>query len=296
MLKKLRERAYNFDLFALGNSAVLYYMLIFYLAPLLILLGISPESTVADYQMNYRALFYITIGLIFLILGYRSRLPATVVKKFPSFLKRGWDFSKVPWVFAFVFGVGLIIKYIKVVSGVYFHLNQNPTFVSSPFYSVVGFLGWFGSLALIIAFVSYFYLQRIGDKRYIYWRWIAYGVFIFEIFYALPSCSKLSVIVPIALYLIVRWYLVKREYWRVILSAFVVILLLFPFADFCRTEGGLQGYLVSAGNEFNATDIGDIEGNFLGRINQYHIFSKILENPQPFLYGKSLLSFFVSLG
>ena len=83
-LKKIR----NFDLFALGHSAILYYLLIFYLAPVLAFLNSSFEFRDND----YKDFLYLTLGLTFLIFGYFNGLPAKIIKKLPNFLKQEWNF------------------------------------------------------------------------------------------------------------------------------------------------------------------------------------------------------------
>lgn len=288
--KNFKEGIKKLDLFDLGISAVLYYLLIFYLAPALILLGVSLEFPPSGYQINYQAIFYLTTGLIFLVLGYITPWPVKIAQKIPNFFKQDWDFAKAPWVLLAVFLGGLAVKIIKILAGGYSHLGQNPAFVASSFYSLIGLLNWLGYLALVISFIGYFHLKKIGDRRHIYWRWLAYGILAFEILYGLPTCSKLLVIVPIALYLIVRSYLVKVEYWRIILWLIIIILFLFPFGRFCRTPMALQNHLTA----FNLDNL--VSDSFLNRMDQSHIFFKIVESQEPLWYGKSLADFFIILG
>jgi len=276
------NRLKNFDLFALGHSAILYYLLIFYLAPVLAFLNSSFEFN----ANNFKDFLYLTIGLIFLIFGYFSGLPEKIIKKLPNFVKREWNFSRIPWVFGAVFILSLISKIVRILEGGYFHLNQNPDFLASSFYSAVMMLRWLDYIALIIAFASYFYLKKSADKRFRYWQAIAYVVFLLEIIYALPTCSKLAVIVPIVLYLIVRWYVFKPDY-KMIGVAAIFIFLLFPFGSICRSTIVLNSYSVT----------GDFAvKSFTGRTNQFILFNKTIELGRPLGYNKMVESFLTTLG
>ena len=276
------NRLKNFDLFALGHSAILYYLLIFYLAPVLAFLNSSFEFS----ANNFRDFLYLTLGLIFLIFGYFSGLPEKIIKKLPNFVKREWNFSRIPWVFGAVFILSLISKIVRILEGGYFHLNQNPDFLASSFYSAVMMLRWLDYIALIIAFASYFYLKKSADKRFRYWQAIAYVVFLLEIIYALPTCSKLAVIVPIVLYLIVRWYVFKPDY-KMIGVAAIFIFLLFPFGSICRSTIVLNSYSVT----------GDFAvKSFTGRTNQFILLNKTIELGRPLGYNKMVESFLTTLG
>jgi len=276
------NRLKNFDLFALGHSAILYYLLIFYLAPVLAFLNSSFEFN----ANNFKDFLYLTIGLIFLIFGYFSGLPEKIIKKLPNFVKREWNFSRIPWVFGAVFILSLISKIVRILEGGYFHLNQNPDFLASSFYSAVMMLRWLDYIALIIALASYFYLKKSADKRFRYWQAIAYVVFLLEIIYALPTCSKLAVIVPIVLYLIVRWYVFKPDY-KMIGVAAIFIFLLFPFGSICRSTIVLNSYSVT----------GDFAvKSFTGRTNQFILFNKTIELGRPLGYNKMVESFLTTLG
>jgi len=287
-LKKIR----NFDLFALGHSAILYYLLIFYLAPVLAFLNSSFEFRDND----YKDFLYLTLGLTFLIFGYFNGLPAKIIKKLPNFLKQEWNFSKIPWVFGAVFILSLISKIVRILEGGYFHLNQNLVFMKSSFYSAVMMLRWLDYIALIIAFASYFYLKKSADKRFRYWRVIAYGVLLFEIVYSLPTCSKLAVIVPILLYLIVRWYVFKPDY-KVIGAAAVFIFLLFSFGSICRSPTVLNSSLVIQDNQINLPKAGDFAvKSVTNRTNQFILFNKTIELGRSFGYNKMVENFLVTLG
>ncbi|MCL5004512.1 MAG: hypothetical protein M1170_01030, partial [Patescibacteria group bacterium] len=136
------------------------------------------------------------------------------------------------------------------------------------------------------------------------WRKIAWGTFILEMVYALPSCNRTSMIMPIFFYLILKSYF-SRIAWRLVV--FIILgaaIVLFPFGNACRNPEILRHYNLagkSIGNIENSLtyvkNTGDFVSNSIfSRIDQFAVFSRIIEMDEPLLYGKSLLNFFISLG
>jgi hypothetical protein len=314
-LKYLKNKVAHFDLFELGNSAVLYYLLIFYLVSFLALVGFSikfPWGEIINAQkINYQALFYLTLGLIFLIFGYFSPLPKLFIRRVPNILKKEWNFKIVPWVFGVCFTIGTLTKILRIFGGAYYHLVRTPWLTKSIWYGVIGYLDWFSYIALVIAFASYFYFKKNKDDRYWLWCKVAWGAFAVEMIYALPMCGKLEVIVPVILYLIVKSYLSNIKWWKIVAVGFIIALFLFPYGNLCKYNpiSVLKSYSVIKESPIIAKDstIKAIKYNvnfrnapllvfdsFVSRIDQSEVFSKILEKYPPFLYGKPLLNFFIA--
>ena len=316
-LINIKKRILNFDLFELGNSVIIYYLVIFYLAPFLFFLGIAVNPITNNPPFSFKIFLYITIGFIALICGYFSAANLSFFKKISFFLRKEWDFNKVSWVFAVIFGFSVIIKTIRILGGGYSYLARNPLFEKSYLYSLVGMFDWFSYIALIIAFISYFYLKKNNDSRYKLWRVVAWGVFIFEMVYAIPSCSRMLTLTPIFLYLIVRWYVLERNYLKLSLILFFSIIIFFPFGTICRLPAyNFNNSLTSQPSKAiqSAIEKGEISerasvdskltiisatrnigkfatDNFLSRTNQVTVFSSILQYPQPFLHGTTLREF-----
>ncbi len=287
-----------FDIFELGNSVILYYLMIFFLAPLLVFLGVSTPM-LGDYSFDYRAPLYLLIGLLFFVIGYFSKLFSFIIRKAPNIFRSEWNFKRVPWIFGAMFLAGLFAKLVKFLAGGYFFSDKDIAFIKGPFYSAIGFLGWFSYIALAIAFISYYALKRIGDERYKIWRFVAWGTLVFELIYAFPTCMKMNVLFPVMLFLVIRWYMEKKSLSLVIFAGLVIVLILFPLANVCRSPQVLQRHFVvdeSTGkiNAFQAANF--VTKNFVGRMNQYYVFTQTLEAQETFLYGKPFLKFFVSLG
>ncbi|MEK7635658.1 MAG: hypothetical protein AAB405_01045 [Patescibacteria group bacterium] len=291
----------GFDFFSLGNSAILYYFLIFYLKPISEFLGIS-EDLIDNKFVHYKIIFYITIGFIFLIIGYFSQIHSIILRKSSNFLKQKWDFNKALWIFAGVFILSLIVKAIRIFGGGYSHLYQNPLFIKNHFYNLVGLLDWLAYIALIIAFASYFSLRKDNDERYKIWRFIAWGTLIIEIIYALPSCSRMPVIIPILLYLIIRWHIFEKKYLKTVTILFFSILFLFPFGSICRLPAytdlthkqviqlTIGNNIISGENKQTITSTIYYAGNFVIksfflRIDQSAIFSGVIKYYQSFSHG-----------
>ncbi len=104
LLVRGKEEIKNFDIFALGNSAVLYYFFIFGSLSLLTLLPfisrISPITIGHGVQtLGYEAVFYLVIGISSFILGYRLSIGKILTKKIPNILEKEWNNKKVFYVF-----------------------------------------------------------------------------------------------------------------------------------------------------------------------------------------------------
>ena len=302
---KLKRKIAQFDLFELGNSVIIYYFAIFYLVPILAYFDVLKNISHQDFY--FKNFLYVTIGLIFLIFGYIVG-NFLFLKSF-KFLKRDWDFKKAWWVFWSIFTISLLIKFIRIIGGGYSHLDQNPLFLKSHYYSLMGNFDWLAYISLIIAFIIYFYLKKNNDENYKKWRVAAWIAFSFELIYAIPTCMRMMAIIPIVLYLIIRWYVYEKSYFKVVGVLFFSIIILFPFGGICRlpaytnvsrieavknvisNNGYSQSMLKSTVNS------GDYAiSSFLWRINQSTIISGVLKNSQPFLYGKTFKELLFAFG
>lgn len=303
----------NLQLFELGNSVVLYYLLIFYLRPVLVLLGLPNEFPLTPYHINYSAMGYITLGLIFFIIGYYNKISASCAAKIQNPFKKEWNVSRARSVFGILFLTGLGIKLFRVFNGMYVSGSEPSFFTHSSFVNSIGFLDWLGYIALVIAFISYFQLKKNNDAHYKLWRILAWGAFAVEIVYALPSCVRANVVIPIVLYFIVRFLLVKIDYKMIFFAGLGIALVLFPLGNLCRHPQIMGMYNTPPTIQDSALQeaapspqetlaraasftIYFIAESFLSRIDQSNVITGIIEHPQPLLYGKPLLNFFVSLG
>ena len=302
---QFKNKAKSFDFFELGNSVILYYLLIFFLAPILFFFGVSGflwENSV----VYYKALLYLTLGLIFFAIGYYNRQTSSIAGRLPKFLKLDseWDFRKAPLIFGVTFIFGLGIKILRIFGGAYAYWQQNSWLQNSSFYSLIGIFDWLSSVALIIAFTSYFHFKKNNDARYRLWQKIAWGTFILEMVYVLPSCNRTSVMMLIILYLIIKSYFSRITWQQIIFIILGVAIVLFPFGNACRNPGILRHYslverpIENIGNSLTyIKNAGDFTSNSIfSRIDQFAVFSRIVEMDEPLLYGKSLLKFFISLG
>ncbi|MEK7092951.1 MAG: hypothetical protein AAB927_00530 [Patescibacteria group bacterium] len=305
-----KNKAKSFDFFELGNSVILYYFFIFYFTSILFFFGVRGFLW-ENSAVYYKALFYLTLGLIFFAVGYYNRQTFFIAGRLPKFLRleSEWDFKKALWVFGVVFILGLGIKILRIFGGVYSYWQQNPWLQNSYFYSLLGIFDWLSYIALIIAFTSYFYFKKNNDTRYYLWQKIAWGTFILEMVYALPSCNRTSVIMPIILYLILKSYFSRITWQQIVIIILGAIIVVFPLGNACRSPEILRHYSL-AGKPIAEKPIENTEdsltyaknaGNLIfdsifSRIDQFTVFSRIVEMDEPLLYGKPLLNFFISLG
>lgn len=301
----LKNKIKSFDFFELGNSFLLYYFFIFYLSSILFFFGIRGFLWEIS-GVYYEAIFYLTLGLIFFAIGYYNRRISFIAGRLPDFfkLKSDWDFKKVPWVFGAVFILSLSIKILRIFAGAYSYWQQNSWLQNSSFYSLLGIFDWLSYIALIIAFSSYFYFKKNSDARYYLWQKIAWGTFALEMIYALPSCNRTLMIMPIILYLIMRSYFSRVTWQQIIIIVLGTVIVLFPFGNACRNPAILSHYSLNSPEKKSAENSLTYvknTGNFVfnsifSRIDQFAVFSRIIEMNEPFLYGKPLLNFFISLG
>ena len=301
----LKNKIKYFDFFELGNSVILYYFFIFYFTSILFFFGVRGflwENSV----IYYKALFYLTFGLIFFAIGYYNRKTSFIAGQLPKFLRleSEWDFKKVPWVFWIVFILGFGIKILRILGGAYSYWQQNSWLQGNSFFSLIGILDWLSYIALIIAFISYFYFKKNNDTRYYLWQKIAWGTFILEMIYALPSCNRTFVIMPIVLYFILKSYFSRITWQQIIITILGTLIILFPLGNACRNPKILRHYSLMEKPIENTKNslvyiknAGDFTFNSIfSRIDQFTVFSRIVEMDEPLLYGKPLLNFFISLG
>ncbi len=307
--KRFAGKITNFNIFEIGNSVILYHLLIFYSVPFIALFGISTKVMFVDYKIPWLALGYAAAGLLAFIIGYFTRLGSYFAEKTPNIFIGVWNQKKVKIAFWAFFIIGTANRIIRIAGGGYFTAyNVSPLFSGSLFYGLVGYLDWFWYIALVIAFINYYKLKKeSGDYKK--WRLLAFGVLMIEIFYGAPTCSRIAVIVPILLYLLVKSFVFKIKYLQIGFVFLLMALILFPFGDICRNFSLLNVYQIldsSPGNHgqanYSAIKIENIGGfimdSFWGRVNRSFVFSKILSAPRADIssYGSSLSNFFSTLG
>ncbi len=292
MIPFLKNR--KFDFFSLGVSATIFYFVIFYLVPIFSLVGVSIKfSSIMD--MDSKALWYSILGIFCFVFGYFNPIASYLVEKISNPFKKEWDSKRGFLVFGFIFISGWAVKLTKILMGGYDYLRPSQRFLQSPFYSLFGNLNWLSYIALAIAFIFYFNLRRKGDKLYKIWGFLAWGAFSLELFYSLPSCSRMSAFTPFIIYLIVRWYAWERNLKITLIAAGLMVFILFPLGNACRMPESLSLYQISKPQiseqqkiSFAANSVKFASDSFLSRVNELSVFSALINNFQPLEYGSSL--------
>lgn len=300
--KKIKEKITSFDFFELGNSSLLYYILIFGLLPLVIIL--NPNSKYVKYILAQSAptfdiwiFIYLLIGILSLWAGYKFFNFKNLTFKIFNVFNKDWNYKNFFVVFSVIFLINLFIKVIRILNNGYFHYSKSLEFVSGKFYSLIGLLDWLGPIALAMAFAYYFYLYKINDCRYKIWQIIAYAVFAIEFFYGFFSLSKFSAIIPIIIYLIIKQYVYNKSFLRIIIAGLLIFFVLMPIINFYKSRINFYSYDVNKEKIFEVKDKNQfVIDSSIGRINQSKIIFNIFEKTDKFLYGKSLVNFFISLG
>src|SRR3989344_3907875 len=302
--KHIREKIRTFDVFELGNSFACFYIALFFPIPFLVytrfLLFVPGYSQYSDdRRMGCTTILYLLLGIMFFIAGYK----ANVFKKLGSLgnniFESAWAPRRTALVFALVFGVGLTLKAVTISQGIYSHLGKNLSVVTSSWYSVIGLFNLFGPLALAMAFAYYFYLLKSGNPSYKIWQIIAWLNFTLEFLYGFFSFSHFSAIIPIMVYLIVRHYAYRKSFWKIIITAGIVLFLMMPVQNFYKNK---NIFFVGYADQFYETrDVNSqvtryVFDTSLRRVDQSRMIEAIFTKTSHFLYGKTLLNFFVSLG
>ncbi|MBI5079279.1 oligosaccharide repeat unit polymerase [Candidatus Wolfebacteria bacterium] len=304
-LENIKKKNLNFDYFELGNSAALYYILIFLLLPLIVPLALilNNNSVYVKYIFSQNVpvysietFIYLLIGILFLLLGYKFFSFKNLTFKISNLFKKDWDFKRTFLVFSIVFLINIFIKAIRIFNGGYFHLRESQNFINGKFYSLIGLLDWFGPISLAMAFTYYFFLYKTNDYRYKIWQKIAWAAFLVEFFYGFFSLNRFRAIIPVIIYLIVRHYVYDRSFKRIIIFGILIFFILMPVANFYKNPGN---FYFSAGSYKNKTELEHWQFIFessIGRFNQSKIILNVFDKTDKFLHGKSLENFFISLG
>lgn len=290
------------NIFELGWSFLLYHIGLFLLPG--ILLFFFGADDVARSNLLLKALLYVVLGLTAFAAGY-FLIPSLPDRWFVFGrrlfrLDRDWRETRTRLAFTAVFILSIGIKLIRIFGGAYSHVHRNLNFTSHPLYSLVGFLDILAYAVLAIAFIRYFSLKKNKDNGYRFWQRLAWGAMFLELVYAVPSCSRLGVIAPILIYLIIRSYFWKLSYKFIIGAIILFFLVIMPFGRLCRAPvyvqiadpAGYQGVRESVIKSYPSF----IYSSIISRANQITIFKKILELNRPLLWGRPMLQFFTSLG
>ncbi len=305
--KHIKEKIQAFDIFELGNSFVLFYIALFFTIPTLVYFGLPsliPGNFfyADDKPMSFVAVLYLFLGISFFIAGYwvnifkKWRVPGNDIFRGP------WTPRRTAFVFGLVFAAGLALKAVNIALGIYSHFGKNLSVVNGSLYSIIGLLNLIGPLSLALAFAYYFYLLREGNRLYKAWRVVAWLSFALESLYGFFSWSHFSVIVPLMIYLIVRHYAYKKSFLQIILAALLISFAIIPSQSFFRNKDlffiGHKGQSsVNAPNGELETRVGRFVFNTsIRRVDQSRIVEALFTKTEHFLYGKTLLNFFVSLG
>jgi len=225
-------RTKHFDIFEIIYFGVLYFFVLFGLRALFIVrygspfMNISPGAT-DIYYINL-ALFYSTLGLIFLLLGYYFpiRWPKRTV-----FLPKEWSSKRVSLLVYPLFFVGWGFRFLVInkMGGIrnYLTISRSILLTSGMmgnyYYSLLGNLTF---MAISVAFIYW-----LKEKKF---KYFLLGTLPLEIIYAFTTGSKGSFFGRFFTLLITYHYLIKRINLRKIAVLGVVILLFFPIFNLYR--------------------------------------------------------------
>lgn len=320
------------DLLSLPVSGTLALGLVYGLLPMLAFLGlkIGFVEEMAT-KLTAQSVLYSVIGIICFVWGAfgRGTMPKSGGET-PSIVWADWNNqSRVLLVCVTLFVAGFGSKVVHVLTGDYLlHKYLGP--VHGPFLiKYIISLNVFHTLALAVACCFYYRLKKVRDPCACLWQKIVIGLSVFEIVCALLTRgSRLAIVIPVAIILLSRHYLYRRNNRLALIVGFVVIAVLFPVKNFLRHPAiayneyfaanhgqdglfvpdkemdgvdilyyGIDEFLGREGEFTRAratVPIGDAVIRFaadssLGRLAQAHVFALIVTNTNDYLHGRGFL-------
>lgn len=292
VFQRVISRFRRIDLFALGLSALAFYAFIFFCVPLFNALGVHFGSVLNGKTPALQPILYLFLGFISVVFGYYI-VPAWQSGSAADFFRRPWDEVRTRIIFTAGFGIGLFTKALRLITGTYSHLGPPSALQTGPFFSSVGFLQEFAYLAIAIASVKQARAETAGEKKF--WGW-ALGLSLgTELLYATPSCARLGIFVPLLIWLISSWYSGRRSYISLGLFS-VLIIIIFPFGNLCRTPSTWLGSYAPSVPGGGAGVPAYVSDSVFSRLDQEKVFAAILTHPIPLLQGQFIRDIVISLG
>lgn len=310
VFEKFKILSGKFDIFSLGNSLLLYYLIIFGVLPLAMFLKLP--SRITKYVGNQislllypRVILNIILAIAFMYLGYL--LAGYLLKRIriTSVFKSG-DIGQKRFfiVFSFVFIAGLAIKIIRILGGAYFHLLNSGALTLSSFYSIIGLLDWLGPASLAMIFAYYYRLKKSGDIKANLLRNISWIVFGVEFCFGFFSGSRFLAAIPVIVFLIVRHYSFKKSLLSAIIGCVLIFFVIMPATKFYSEHQYILPEYFPTSTNLSQKDNKTLENtqkfvldNFVGRVDQSRILIATLNNTGPSLgKGTFFTNFLISLG
>lgn len=299
--RNIMRKLLNLDIFNLGFSFTLYYVVIFSILPIALAVGLTTEFTNLEARginvLNKKSFTYLLAGLLAFLLGYYSLRKGLRHRSLSDFLDKPWNPSRSLWVTFGVLITGFAIKCPRIISDLA-EPNSDISITLSSFLS----LNPFHFIALAIAFSQYFFLLRNHDDQANLWGRIAWPLFVFEFLGQVKfGAGRMSILTPILIYLLTRHYLYRRCTGRIIVIGLAILLLVFPIKLYMKdkvnldqnyfTEHQEQSFIQTLSSDLVATSSLVIDSS-IGRLGQSHIFTAIVDHAEQLLYGQGFLDFF----
>lgn len=177
------------------------------------------------------ALLVAALGLCAWYLGYYLGPGAILARALPS-LPRRWDDRRAAFMVGGFSAAGWAAQLLAIARGGYLHGFR--TQVSLQLSTTVAWVGEFALVALACASVQYFERARQGRSSAA-WRAAFFGLFALELAYTVPTGSRQSLLMTLAIPLIGAYYVLGRVRWSVfVVLGLAVVLLVFPIENAYR--------------------------------------------------------------
>ena len=223
-------------LIQLGPATIVLYTLSFGVFGLAWLVPQSGGRQVIDATEVPGAIALSMVGLVFLTIGYVVGPPAAFVRASRQVVARvlplGQWSLRVPSIAVLLYVVGTAARALRLSSGQYGYLQDASQSLASPSSTgqLLSLVEELTTVALVVAAIDCFILRRSARSRV-----VLVCIATLEIIIGLGSASKQSVLFTLVAIAMVRAFSGRRVPLWVILTAALMVSLLFPFNSQYRT-------------------------------------------------------------
>ena len=201
MIKLLK----NFDIFNIGQLALIYSILMFIIPGILGFLGIGGTMVNGNmHWVNFKAVIYSHVYIILFSLSFY------LFNFTKSINQIKWKNERVIFIILLLIFTGILVKIYRLVNGsygTYMYANiDSPIFI----YQYLISLNIFFYLALTISFIHYYQLTYYNDEKINLFKIISWVQFVLYLFLTIFTVgSKFYIVFIILIPLILRHYILK---------------------------------------------------------------------------------------
>lgn len=245
-----------------------------------------------------KGLFYVILCLFTFMIGFKISSQSRIKLKYLFEINEDRIYTLVVYTLILVaFG-----KIFQIQSGSYFHDVSFETEENKVLSNTSGGTAMVANILFILNRLIFILIYLIGylvfaEKKEKY-RYILYGIIIFEILFNLPSGSKQRVIEPIITFILIRSIYTNIPYKGIAIFVAVYLFVITPFITLYRNdalsfEEFIDQYFSEQFQESGDSDEA-IQNQVAARLNYSIVISRImkyhLEYGKPYVYGETYVN------